>query len=210
MKAKEFRLDFYIAIAALLVSVLTSATLLYQTRVISDQYASTIWPYLTVDSTFNQTGLSLSVTNEGVGPALIQSAQLVVDGTPVSGWQDYFARLFRDPTLHAYFVQLSAQVRAGKHPGSITTANLAPTQAIRPGDTRVILNINLQGIPLGSLASHHLDLNLCYCSLNQSCWALKTSNGKHASPPQSVAACPTSTEVEAPQNMFPAQPRHTH
>ena len=44
---KAFRLDFFIAIAALLVSTLTAATLLYQTHVISDQYAATIWPYLT-------------------------------------------------------------------------------------------------------------------------------------------------------------------
>ena len=44
MNEKAFRLDFFIAIAALLISALTAGALVYQTRVIADQYAATIWP----------------------------------------------------------------------------------------------------------------------------------------------------------------------
>jgi len=48
MNEKAFRLDFFIAIAALLVSAISAIALIYQTRVIGDQYAATIWPYLSI------------------------------------------------------------------------------------------------------------------------------------------------------------------
>jgi hypothetical protein len=40
---KAFRLDFFIAIAALLVSAASTIALIYKTRVIGAQYAATIW-----------------------------------------------------------------------------------------------------------------------------------------------------------------------
>ena len=42
MNDRTFRLDFFIAVAAVLISVITAGTLFYQTHVIGDEFAATI------------------------------------------------------------------------------------------------------------------------------------------------------------------------
>ncbi|MGC2633018.1 MAG: hypothetical protein WA215_02280 [Candidatus Cybelea sp.] len=67
MNDRNFRLDFFIAIAAVLISALTAGTLFYQTRVIGDEFAATIWPYLSVGTTYDTGGRrSKSPTTESV------------------------------------------------------------------------------------------------------------------------------------------------
>ncbi|HTV91573.1 MAG TPA: hypothetical protein VMG98_02555 [Verrucomicrobiae bacterium] len=200
MSEKAFRLDFFIAIAALLVSTLTAATLLYQTHVISDQYAATIWPYLSSGSTADPNGLALTVANDGLGPALIESAQLSIDGVPVPSWGAYFARLMRDPPLRAYFLKVRRLSAAGKLPSyaGITTGSISPGTTIRPGDKLTILHVHLPALPLPAMLRHTLVLDFCYCSLNGSCWTLHNdTRSEKSEQPKSVSRCTTSAAISA-------------
>ncbi len=92
-RERALRLDFFIAIGALVISVLTTVTLIYQTHVISDQYAATIWPYLSVKDQVESNEERLTLTNDGLGPALVRSAQLTVDGKNLASWNDYLRML---------------------------------------------------------------------------------------------------------------------
>src|SRR5579863_2155170 len=115
MNDRAFRLDFFIAIAALLVSALTAATLIYQTRVIGHQFAASTWPYLSVSTTLDPQAISLDLANDGLGPALIRSAQLTVDGRPLPSWNAYFQTLAtEEPALRALFTRAAAQALAGR------------------------------------------------------------------------------------------------
>jgi hypothetical protein len=111
MNDRAFRLDFFIAIAAVLISAITAGTLFYQTRVIGDEFAATIWPYLSVGTAYDTGGETIEVANDGVGPALVRSAQLYVDGRKVRAWNDYLKALARDPELRKLFF-----ARAGRRP----------------------------------------------------------------------------------------------
>ncbi|HTU69219.1 MAG TPA: hypothetical protein VMF11_02770 [Candidatus Baltobacteraceae bacterium] len=207
MTEKAFRLDFFIALAALLVSALTAATLVYQTHVIGQQYAATIWPYISSDSGMSPTGLSLRVVNDGLGPALVQSAQLIVDGKNVPGWGDFFHALLRDQKTRAYFEQKTADVLAGKpFTGSIATSSLGPGTTIRPGDSMTLIRMELPGAPIDTMKRHTIGLKLCYCSLNKSCWILDTTVIKTPQETRPVATCPNPTSIAAQPFMSPSAP----
>ena len=128
MNDRNFRLDFFIAIAAVLISALTAGTLFYQTRVIGDEFAATIWPYLSVGTTYDTGGETIEVTNDGVGPALVRSAQLYVDGRKVDAWNDYIKAVSRDPELRGLFLRAQAAVRAG--PAGHATITMSLDRAI--------------------------------------------------------------------------------
>jgi hypothetical protein len=195
---KAFRLDFFIALGALIVSALTAAALIYQTHVIADQYAATIWPYLSSEGDVSSSEMSLRVVNDGLGPALIQSAQLVVDGKNVSGWDGYFHALLQDGETRAYFVHRRAWLLSGKlFPGSISTGSLGPGTTIRPGDSRQLIKIELPGAPIDTMKRHTYDLKLCYCSLNKNCWTLDTTDVKAPNETHPVAACTGSASIAA-------------
>jgi hypothetical protein len=168
---RRLRLDFFIAVAALVVSVLTTITLIYQTHVIGQEYASTIWPYLSVAETYTPGGVAITLQNDGLGPALIQSAQLSIDGTKIDGWNPYLAVLLRDPKIHRLMAHATELARQGQNPGIISMSSIGPSTTLRPGDTMTIFHFQI-GKSLTTttaLAAHPITLEFCYCSLNQSC-----------------------------------------
>lgn len=199
MNDRAFRLDFFIAIAALLVSAFTAATLLYQTRVIGDQFAATIWPYLSVGTTYGTNGESIEVTNDGLGPALVRSAQLKVDGAPVRAWNDYVEMLARDPQWRPLFRRTRAAVVAGKGAGAtLSMRSIGPSSTVRPGESDTLLKVSLAvSVPPELMHRHALSIDLCYCSLNGRCWTLQSNTGRINSDPKPVSQCTGATAIES-------------
>jgi hypothetical protein len=175
---KAFRLDFLIAIAALLVSAFTSITLLYQTRVISQQYAATIWPYLGISSSYGPQGVSIQVENDGLGPALIDTAQLVLDDKPVASWGAFLGALKTIPDLK--------RVKAG-----VSASSFGRSTTIRPGESQLLFAAKFKtAINPHALLAHRVGIRLCYCSINSSCWNLVATPGKDSQRvPEPVSTC---------------------
>jgi hypothetical protein len=196
---RAFRLDFFIAIAAVLVSAFTAGILIYQTRVIGDQFAATIWPYLSVGSTYDSNGETIEVANDGVGPALVRSAQLRVDGGAVRAWNDYVRVLFRDPGLRSNLLRTRAAVLAGKTNRSILSmSSIGPSSTLRPGESETLLKLWLiDRVPTPALTKHSITIDLCYCSLNGSCWTLHANPGLIDSQPRPVSQCASSAAIES-------------
>lgn len=199
MNERAFRLDFFIAIGALLVSAFTAGTLVYQTRVIGDQFAATIWPYLTVGTTFAQNGETIEVANDGVGPALVRSARLEVDGKRLQAWNDYFDVLAHDPDMRKVF--LRARAAAVTNPADrpiISMTSIGPSSTLRPGETETLMRLSLAGgVPPEVLAKHPVALEFCYCSLNGSCWILRGMAGRINADPQSVSHCSSADAIQS-------------
>ncbi len=193
------RLDFFVAIVALLVSALTAGTLIYQTHVIGDQYAATIWPYVSATVTYDAHGESVELTNDGLGPALVQSAQLWVDGKRASSWSAYFAALAREPVIRASFLRMNADVRAGRAPlVRITASSVSPGTTIRPGDSLRLISMSFpSSVPLLAILKHPIAVDTCYCSLNGNCWTLSSAPGASNSMPHPVAHCTTASSVNS-------------
>ncbi len=205
MNDRAFRLDFFIAMGALLVSALTAGTLIYQTRVIGDQFAATIWPYLSVGTTYDAQGETIEVTNDGVGPALVRSAQLRVDGLVEPAWDDYVRTLVRDPQLGRIFLRTHYAVLAGSAPrATISTSSIDPSTTLRPGESHTLLRIELAGtVPTSLLMKHSVAIDFCYCSLNGSCWILHAIAGRISPDPQSVSRCATSAAIQSKALIIP-------
>lgn len=189
MDAKAFRLDFFIAIGALVVSALTAATLAYQTHVIGDQYAATVWPYLSVDATYGTHGVTIALGNEGLGPALVQSAQLSVDGKAVPGWSSFAHALYVDPKLHRLF-------RKGM---TLSMSSLDGSTTLPAGDTKTIFAVVFPDlVPNLEASAHGLAIDLCYCSLNGSCWTVHSAPGQGTvSRRTHVAVCSSTAAINA-------------
>lgn len=209
MKDKEFRLDFFIAIAALLVSAASAAALFYQTRVIGDQYAATIWPYLSASGSLGPRGFSVTVVNDGLGPALVQSAQLAVDGKPASGWSQYIDALLKEPEVRTFFATKRADFLAGRPvDGSMMFGPIGPGTTIRAGDALTLMKIDFANAPTIAIIRHTILLKLCYCSLNKSCWTLVANYTKSAPEvTKPIAACATDTSIAPMAFMYPSAPR---
>lgn len=199
MNDRAFRLDFFVAVAAVVVSALTAGTLVYQTRVIGDQFSATIWPYLSVGTTYDNDGEMIYVINDGVGPALIRSAQLYVDGRPVRAWNDYEQVLAEDPAIRTLWRRTLAVAltRSNVHP-TISASSIGPSSTLRPGETRTLFKVVfVSNVPPRVLTKHALTLDLCYCSLNGSCWSLRAMPGRINPDPQSVSHCVVGAAIQS-------------
>ncbi|MBV9333898.1 MAG: hypothetical protein JO146_07805 [Candidatus Eremiobacteraeota bacterium] len=195
MNDRAFRLDFFIAIGALLVSALTAGTLIYQTRVIGDQFSATIWPYLTLSTTYELRGVTISVDNDGVGPALVHAARLTLDGKFEPSWNAYLVALLHKSGLHL-------RPRSGVQ---IMMSSIGPSSTLRAGESRMLLKFTLpQGVQIARLVEHTTTVDVCYCSLNGTCWMLHDVSGQIGHTPQPVSRCADDTAIQS--NPFFARP----
>ena len=180
------RFESVIAICALLISAITGAAVVYQTHIIQNQYAATIWPYLGVDTNvLNPRHVEIVIVNDGLGPALIRSAQLFVDGRHLASWRDLALTIGRDAKPgHAVF----------------GTSSINASTTIRPGATYRLFTAKLgaDAAP-AALKRHVVTLRFCYCSLNNSCWSLQSVVGEVTGEyPKSVASCPIDSGISTP------------
>lgn len=70
---------------ALLVAGYTAYVERYTAEIQEKQVQAQVWPWLAAGNNDNES--SIEVTNKGVGPAIIRSAQVFVDGKPQPDWQ---------------------------------------------------------------------------------------------------------------------------
>ena len=170
---RGIRLDLIIAVCALLISSLATAASFWQSRVVAKQLSSQVWPYLSFQSTYDPKYISLEITNDGLGPAIIRSVVLSIDGKAYSDPAKAFGRIFK-PEKGGY----SSQVR-GVSPGSVIRA-AAGVQLFR-------INAPWAARQYGK-AANHVDLRVCYCSLLGNCWLISSHDQRQD--PQPMASCP--------------------
>jgi len=186
LKNRAIRFDFIFGIGALIVSISSVLMLGYQTNLIQQQYSATIWPYLSVSTTTNPDSGSREILleNDGLGPALVRSAQLEIDGKPASSWNDYLAVLMGD---------LRRENRVRHISIGSSTSDLSASTIVRAGQSQNLLKVFLSpSARIDVLLRHSLAIEVCYCSLNNSCWQLRSVAGKSGSTEQgAVARCPT-------------------
>ena len=179
---RRLRTDLIIALVAVLISAIAAAAAAYQTYVINQQFSATVWPYLALDDTYGTGGIKVVLENDGLGPAIVRSAALNIDGRAAYRWSDVVAQV---PRPH------------GSHLAGLT-ASLGNGEVIRAGDARTLLD--LHGTLAGATTvlrferQHRVSLDVCYCSILAQCWIahLLTQNSN----PQKTPACATATSIE--------------
>ncbi|MEM1087172.1 MAG: hypothetical protein AAGH90_05535 [Pseudomonadota bacterium] len=176
------KVEFFVAICALFSSLIAIWVAWDQSRVMRAQQDGMVFPVLQLDgfvSTEAETiSLGLRLENSGVGPALIESVQIVDDKEYVTSLAPYRAILPEGFT--------------------ISWAGLIG-RAVAPGSGFDVLRlqwdsdeITRQELNAAAFEWGELDFEICYCSVFQKCW-IETMSITRA---QSVETCPKVSETD--------------
>ncbi|MBU6417611.1 MAG: hypothetical protein KJS83_10640 [Xanthomonadaceae bacterium] len=148
----------FVGFLALLVAGYTAYIQRYTAEIQTKQVQAQVWPWLVAGNNDNE--LSVEVLNKGVGPAIVRSAQVFVDGKPQPDWQHVLKALGTLP--HQYS-------QATLNPNVLTPDEKVPVIQFADKDDYKRFR---------AAAVTHLTLvNICYCSTLGECWMY---SDKHA------------------------------
>jgi hypothetical protein len=181
---KRFRLDFVIAIGALLISSVAALASVYQSRVVAQQFSATVWPYVSIDTTNSPSLIEMDIRNDGLGPAIVRSVTMTYDGKPQPSLEAIFALLRRDPRSRAAIL---AAHRAG---AKISVTTSTPTTGLVIAANTQHTIVRMEGAVLVQQFRPRFErfgLSLCYCSLTGACWQERLHDT--GAEPKRVSSC---------------------
>jgi hypothetical protein len=182
---RGLRFDLVIAVCALLISTLATGAawwqarvLAAQTRVLQEQLGAQVWPYVLSSEGINGDTVRIEITNDGLGPAVLQSVVASINGVSESNYIDI---------LHAL---LGPHLVARKPHGEKFSYGLnteSPGFALRPGDTINVLTLQSTTYARAFLRAYgRVRTKICYCAIIPGkCWLSDSNSGN----PQPVPAC---------------------
>lgn len=156
------------AIVAAIAAVLVAA---YEARINREYQRISVWPRLQQANSYvpGEPYLRI-VTNVGVGPALIRSVEVSVDGK--------ICRTWRDVTLAMIGKPMPELIYSSFHVGAVLLPDKPITVLqLPPGDDALKFSEEVNG--------QRLSIRICYSSLFEECW-LSDSSEDH---PKAVAEC---------------------
>jgi hypothetical protein len=174
----ERRWDAVAAIVAALIGFLALIVSGYTAFVQRQQVRAQVWPYLIL--TNYDTDRSLNVFNKGVGPAILRTARVRVDGKPQLDWEHVLDALGVPKPRKHYISTIHGNVlSANERAAIIRFEDEAAYRAFR--DTAI----------------ERMKTDLCYCSTLGDCWAYSDTIFGNAPKVQPVAACTALPRDEA-------------
>ena len=169
------RAELLLTVVAVVASAAASTAALLETRTLGDQLSASVWPYLTYDLTFEggraaASSIGVRYVNEGLGPALVRTFAVSVDGKPVRNW-------------HAAMTTLDPR----GVPVMLAEGDFGGGTVLRPGDSRSL--VRMRDPKLGIAGFPDLVARVrtvaCYCSLLGDCWTLDSRGVE----PRRVRSC---------------------
>lgn len=174
------RLSFWqtiLSVVGVFIAVLALYAALTESDAVRQQTAAAVWPFVQISTadfdSGDRAGFTLSATNAGVGPALVHSMRVVIDGEPMHDWAHVVAHLGG---------ALDTQVERN----SISNRVLSPSQTVVLIST---MNPALARAFHAVVANPENSVSLCYCSIFDDCWLVDSRD--QALSPESVKNCPS-------------------
>ena len=148
--------DRIMAVSAVVVALASLGVALYEARTNREYQKVSVWPYVSQSNAWVPgEPYTRSVSNLGVGPALVKSFQVSVDGTPRRDWAEVSRALTGRPVPELVYSTLRA--------GSVLLPDKpVPLVRIPPGEAAQRFWEEAQ--------TPRLSVRLCYCSLYDDCW----------------------------------------
>jgi len=188
---RAIRIDLVIAVCALLVSSLATAASWWQSRVVAEQLSAQVWPYVSFSVGFSGDLFALSVSNDGLGPAVMRTAAITVDGKPQASFVDAMHAM-----LGPHLLQRAR--RAGDQRLAATSDMGAPGSVLRAGTSLTVFSLRSRHwVPELYREWQRMKLRACYCSIEGACWTKDASTDD----PRPVHACP-----DEPLNVLKTNP----
>lgn len=153
---RGIRWDALAAIIASLVGLLALVVAGYTAYIQRQQVRAQVWPYLI--SGDNDLTQSLVVNNKGVGPAIVRSVEVRLDGKPQRDWNHLVAVLGLPP--HQFFQ---------------STVN---REVLTPGEELQIIRFRDKGLwqRFKVAALNRISMDICFCSTLDECWVSSNKN----------------------------------
>ncbi len=178
---RRFNTDRILSGAAIFISLCTLAILLYQAKIMREQQRASVWPYVEIGPGFSGDGFHIFTYNQGVGPALIRSMEVTVDGEPVRSWPEMFGALGVGATSWSHDLTNGRVIPAQSQIGTLQAAGGERAATVREAYLS---------------ATPRLALALCYCSVYDECWRLRVQGLDEERTP--VAACEADPSSDFP------------
>lgn len=187
------KVEFLVAICALLTSAMAVFMAWDQGRVMRAQQHGAVFPVLQVDgfvsTTPNAVSMGVRVGNSGVGPALIEDVSIVREDRPFTDLSEYHQRLPQGFDLSW---------------AGLTGRSLAPGAEVTP----MQISWDHDSITPALFAAtaeewSRLDIRVCYCSVFDRCWVTSMNSTSRAG---RTDRCPSGRPdiFEALGNLAPA------
>ncbi|GJG87655.1 hypothetical protein tb265_28360 [Gemmatimonadetes bacterium T265] len=171
-------LDRVLSASAAVVALSALAVSVYQAKITREQQKMSAWPYVRTMKT-NAPRYARIVQNLELGPALVRSTVVAVDGRPTRHWND---------VVHALVGDSALKVLAAAGCNGWTNSTVGRRSVLLPGAT-----VHMVSFPEGSASraiedawgQHTVVVKVCYCSLYGDCWTATDA----APEPEAVRAC---------------------
>jgi hypothetical protein len=173
-------LDRALSASAGLVALCALGISFYQAYLTREQQRASVWPRLDLMMTTGGPAYARMVRNQGLGPALVRSVEVTVDGRPVRRWGEV-ARLLLGDSADAMIARDSTL--------TFEVNTVTRGLVIQPGTT--VYHLRVENSPIvrrvERAAARRLRTRVCYCSLYNDCWAVREGADIDPAP---VDACP--------------------
>lgn len=170
---------------AVVVSSLALFVSFYQARIAERQAHASVWPYLSIDYDINdlgeRSGFIWIVQNNGLGPALIESVIISVDGKPLRTWGEVCKALGITKSFSSTMSEVSGRV--------------LPPDTNRETTIEAIHVISAPEAKIFYEGRKRLAMQICYCSVYEECWIAQFGKQKV----EKVERCDTAGTVQFTQ-----------
>jgi hypothetical protein len=177
------RYDAVVATFIALLAVCVSGYTAYMQR---QQVRAAVWPILEFDSA-NQPDIHFILSNKGVGPAIIRSVVVRLDGEPVRDWNEVLEKMlgpgkqnFSESDMHDHVLS------AGESMTVFTPRD--PENNVLAYDRSNPLWIKMNKDRL------RVTVEICYCSTLGECWTLR-AGGVAASTTTETRRCSMPSDI---------------
>ena len=180
----RIKMETILAYSAIVLSAISAVGVIWQTKVASDQREAAVWPYVQAfPNRFSKNpAFSISLTNAGVGPAVVRYFSVRVDDKPVKSWREFLAAVSEDKLVR------EADFDEGVIQGSGWV--LAPNMPVSAFSTTVPEAVDA----LAPSTWSRIDVKFCYCSVFDQCWLSSWEVSKHENDPKPVTSCPAQAQ----------------
>ena len=168
--------DGLAAVIAALVGLLALVLSGYTAYIQRQQVRAQVWPYL--EPGISGSKRELIVVNKGVGPALVRSVRVYVDGKPQRNWDAVYAALglkfeHRPPYSTLNSIALSAGERLDQ-----------------------VLFQSAEDFNAFTKQANRVELSMCYCSTLSECWVYDAREKDPARLRHEVNECPARSAAD--------------
>ena len=151
--------ESFVALAALIVSLSALGVGVYEAALQRQHDRAEVWPHAEVGLFVDTTGANVQVENTGLGPAVVESIDVSIDGKTQQSWGAILQTLVGD-SLRAH------------------SNNTAYEHGIRPGDRVLLFGLPRESLPTPFWSQmKRIVVTLCYRSVFGERWIVRDTLG---------------------------------